>query len=444
MKTVTGIIILLLFLASSSIAANSPFGLHAVDGDGLSVQELGVKQIRIAALTWDSLEPQKGNYDFSATDNAILNLQGKNVSLIVGTLRAINMWGGNFAAQVGYNPKDPLTANSGFPSDIGAWKAFIRTLVERYDGDGVNDMPGLVYPIKYWQIEGEWMWQWKDSTANYLKFLNITSKEIKKADPSANVVAGAVTGAIAFAVGEGFDKTGYFEKDNGAGVVVKISQNQLLHSKQYRRALKKARALLKYGKGSFDIIDTHLYSRESYRIVPAMDWLKFTMANFGYQKPVWSLENAGPFYGYTENLQAEEVVKRYLFSITSGIDKTFWSSLHITPGWPVKYLRLSLIDGFTRRKPAFLTYKLVLPVIDGFNTIESLNVGAGVYCFKVNKPNSSSYIMWSDTGATASLPIAAANVQITDTLTLQKWTMAVGNGLLNIQLSEDPVIVEPF
>ncbi len=442
MKVFTAIIALLLFMTPPALAASFPFGLHAVDGDAVSLHNLSVRQVRIAAITWDSIEPQKGAYDFTASDNAILNLQQGGVNMIVATLRAINMWGGNAAAQAGYDPKDPMTANSGFPSDINAWKAFIAAMVERYDGDGIDDMPGLLYPVKYWQVEGEWMWQWKDTTENYLAFLQITYNEIKKADPAASVIAGAITGAIAFAVGEGFDSTGYFEKDDGAGGSVKVSRAQLSASPSYRKALAKAGNLLNYGQNFFDIVDVHLYSRNSGAIAPAMDWLRYTMSSYGYLKPVWSLENAGPLYGYMEDLHAGEVVKRYLYAITSGIEKIFWSSLHVTPGWPEKYQNLSLIDTYNRNKQAFYTYKTLVSKIDGYDTIEPIDIGAGVNCFKVTRQSTVTYILWSDQRGTGTLTLPASTLRVTNTVSQKSRTFSYKGGDLSLRLWGDPLVLE--
>ena len=32
---------------------------------------------------------------------------------------------------------------------------FVRALVERYDGDGKEDMPGLKKPVRFWQVGNE-------------------------------------------------------------------------------------------------------------------------------------------------------------------------------------------------------------------------------------------------------------------------------------------------
>ena len=41
------------------------------------------------------------------------------------------------------------------PCSMDNYKNFLTKLVDRYDGDGINDMPGLTKPIKHWQIMNE-------------------------------------------------------------------------------------------------------------------------------------------------------------------------------------------------------------------------------------------------------------------------------------------------
>ena len=57
-----------------------------------------------------------------------------------------------------------IVANIETPRQKGTFKLrisereyqdFVKQLVERYDGDGIDDMPGLKNPIKYWQIDNE-------------------------------------------------------------------------------------------------------------------------------------------------------------------------------------------------------------------------------------------------------------------------------------------------
>ncbi len=441
LKSLAVTAVLVLF-AARSMADNRPFGIHGAYGDVEAVRDLGVTQLRVASLLWGVIEPEKGNYQFAGIDRGVRKMQGAGIDTIVATIRSINRWGGNMKAQKKFRRGDPLTSRSGFPSDIEAWKSFLRKVVERYDGDGVDDMPGLKYPIRYWQIEGEWMWQWKDSAQNYLRFLKISYDEIKKAYPDAKVVSGAVTGGVAFAVGEGFDKRGYFEKGGGRKGVQRVRRSQLVRSRKYKKAIRKARLFMDRAKDSYDILDVHLYTRDAYSIPPVAAWLKDVMEEFGYSKPIWSLENAGPFYGYSEEEQAREVVKRYVLAVYSGIEKVFWSSLHETKGWSEKFLNLALIDDSGRKKPAYFTYKLLVPVLDGYDSVTRLDLGSDVYAFRVKKGEGTAYVVWSEKGAAVRLPVGSSKVRVTDTLTLEKEERGVSGREVKIEAGRTPLIIE--
>ena len=45
--------------------------------------------------------------------------------------------------------------HKGKPYDMAAYANFIAKLVERYDGDSIDDMPGLTVPIKHWELMNE-------------------------------------------------------------------------------------------------------------------------------------------------------------------------------------------------------------------------------------------------------------------------------------------------
>lgn len=41
------------------------------------------------------------------------------------------------------------------PDDLPAYAAYVRDMVERYDGDGVADMPGLLAPVRNFEVDNE-------------------------------------------------------------------------------------------------------------------------------------------------------------------------------------------------------------------------------------------------------------------------------------------------
>jgi hypothetical protein len=74
------------------------------------------------------------------------------------------------------------------------YKTFLLELVDRYDGDGSNDMPGLTKPIIYWEImnEPEFKMFFKGKEDEFVEIFNFSSKIIKsKQKNSVIVMAGA-------------------------------------------------------------------------------------------------------------------------------------------------------------------------------------------------------------------------------------------------------------
>ena len=65
---------------------------------------------------------------------------------------------------------------------------WVRDTVERYDGDGIDDMQGLRTPAKHWQIDNEP----PRLREGYSDLVLITSKAIKEADPEAKVLIGGL------------------------------------------------------------------------------------------------------------------------------------------------------------------------------------------------------------------------------------------------------------
>ena len=57
-------------------------------------------------------------------------------------------------------------------------------MMERYDGDGVDDMPGLLAPVRHWVIGGEWTGFWPSGSAqDYLELLELTRTAARDAYP---------------------------------------------------------------------------------------------------------------------------------------------------------------------------------------------------------------------------------------------------------------------
>ena len=76
------------------------------------------------------------------------------------------------------------------------YKTFLVKLVDRYDGDGSNDMPGLTKPIIYWDVmnEPEFDMFFKGSEEDFVEIFNFSSKVIKEQQPDAVIVMAGAAG----------------------------------------------------------------------------------------------------------------------------------------------------------------------------------------------------------------------------------------------------------
>ncbi|MEZ4829360.1 MAG: hypothetical protein R3C61_24190 [Bacteroidia bacterium] len=81
------------------------------------------------------------------------------------------------------------------------WYNYVKAVVERYDGDGVEDMPGLIIPIRFYVMEQEVYVNgtgngdpseqagqgfWEDNMANLIRLHEVTWQAMRDADPSGN------------------------------------------------------------------------------------------------------------------------------------------------------------------------------------------------------------------------------------------------------------------
>lgn len=111
-------------------------------------------------------------------------------------LAMISPWPGNQT----FNHTDTYV-----PTDMAGYQTYVSTVVERYDGDGVEDMPGLVGAVRYWEVDNEPDLKWSTAPKGgekpftpetfctpeeYAQVLVATSAAIKSAFPGATVLNG--------------------------------------------------------------------------------------------------------------------------------------------------------------------------------------------------------------------------------------------------------------
>ncbi len=190
------------------------------------------------------------------------------------------------------------------PQDLPAYERCVAGLVERYDGDGVDDMPGLVAPLRYWEIDNEP--DLKNSLvarntqedydperfctpAEYATIVLASARAIRLADPQARVLA-----------------LGLFRP----------------HAEQGQRYAREVLAI-EGVPAAFDILSLHTYhDDDGERLAAGIRAVSALVPG----KPVWVTESSVTTAG-GEETQARRVAALVARAAEAGAEAFFWHTL---------------------------------------------------------------------------------------------------------------------
>ena len=215
------------------------------------------KWVRVA-VNWDQVEPTNttpNNYNWTQPD---LALSGASDSCV--TIIATHDMQPTWAATYSKGPVDRVP--------LSELQQYFGALVERYDGDGLNDAPGSPV-VNYWELYNEpdaWCecnpGGWGEKPDEYAAMLKAVYPVIKAANPNAQVLFGGVLMDNYQEWGGEFVKT-FFDDVLDAG-----------------------------GGDYFDIMNVHTYVGPFSRhypnlgIVEKAAEVRASMADYGFDKPI--------------------------------------------------------------------------------------------------------------------------------------------------------------
>lgn len=175
-------------------------------------------------IRWGDLEPRPptsllAGYDWRALDATVAALHA------AGCLPRLVLspecgWAGLPAAQAPYaafvqerlpsaEAQAALQAAGGAlpprPDAWAAWQRLVREVVERYDGDGLQDMPGLLRPVLELQVLDQLQpaTRWRGDLGQYQRLLDAARGAARDAHPLARVAHAALDPAALLRAGEG-------------------------------------------------------------------------------------------------------------------------------------------------------------------------------------------------------------------------------------------------
>jgi len=146
---------------------------------------------------WNHIEKEKGKFIWEEVDKHVVYAQEHNQTILATIWPHANWEQKSCKRKKAKSPFGKrFTKYLSKPCSMDDYKNFLLKLVDRYDGDGSNDMPGLTKPIKHWDVmnEPEFKMFFKGSKEDFIEIFNFSSKVIKEKQPDAIVVMAGAAG----------------------------------------------------------------------------------------------------------------------------------------------------------------------------------------------------------------------------------------------------------
>ena len=390
------------------------------------MKETGATWARQPLVMWHMGEPLppifgKHRYKWDRLDAIVKEWTGAdfNMQLVV---KAHSKW----ASQPIEHPSKGCVVPS-TPPKQKHWKDYalwIEALVERYDGDGYEDMPGLVKPVLYYEIESEAQHKvcWDSTIEQYIKLLQTAYRAAKKASPEAKIILAG------FDFGDIFDD---FAPQEVIEERLKLAEEKEISFDLVRESLKQGQF--------YDLVEIH-WNRDYKGIYSDIGWVR----QFS-DKPIWAGDAASgpwikhevfpqaPLYSkmignqltqalsneldsrhqevlrWQRKEQAKLTTKKVITGIDAGLSGIVIENIVDWGGeWAAmglgNFMFIGLLDKEGIPKPAYYTYKLVIEKIKGFSSVRRLNIGGdvlqskgkGIWAFEFSVRGKPIYVLWYD------------------------------------------------
>lgn len=379
----------------------------------------GAGWVNFHEVSWAQTEPHapRGGvhaYRWEALDEAV-RIWERAGFRIVFTLRLQDGW---FAGPPHHQMPFPMPLAFFFernadrlPRDLEDYRAWIRSLVERYDGDGVDDLPGLRHPVRHFQIGNEYAnpMFWLGAEDEYATLLRAARAAARAASPDAVVISQGIRWNDLF---EGDPGGEHFEEVFG-GFLATLPDDA--HRQEWRRARRITEATVALA-GEWDVLDAGGNGPYAGASSGYMAWVRAEMAKGRLQAEIWDAEArcepqiaVVPYGSYHPELevpggqqilaglrrgdpavvrwyraeQARVLAQVFVARFAAGFEKVF---LGMATDWDHSLGALStpnpflgLVDRGGHAWPALYALRDLRAALDGFATAERVEAGSGVF-----------------------------------------------------------------
>ena len=398
---------------------------------------------------WPNLEPEEGNWNagtLQAYDSLVQDLSGAGIESV-----GILLWTPDWAATSGlqglsvpsldqrppgwYSPDtrtallpslptassspprglyeewNDWTATDGDP--INYWGRFVHTIVEWYDGDGVDDRPDSPQ-VTHWEMwnEPEWSYFWTGTSTDYAQLLKVGYLAARDACPDCTILFGGLH---------------YWANPNFYRWVLNtVNDDPEAPANNY----------------FFDVMSVHLYSRSS-TIYDVVNDIRQGMLDFVPQHPIWLTETGVPVwddapdptkydYAATQQEAAAYVIQSYANSWAAGVERYFF--FRTNDAEMTEYFGLVRNDHSLR--PAYVAYQVATTYMVTPTMSTRWTYGNGVRRVTLwGTPRGKLSVLWNTTPAT--LPFGYEATLPTATL-IDRWgvtqTIVATGGVYSLTL----------
>jgi hypothetical protein len=259
-------------------------------------------------------------YDWERIDNELEASKHVGVQMI-GTIDFAPGWAAS-------NPRGPINRTS-----LAEFAQFAAAVVERYDGDGIDDAP-CSPTVKHWELynEPDNRYAWGYYPAQYAEMLAVLYPAIKAADPEAKVVFGGVA-------------QDWFEDQDGVFVRNWVE------------------SVLEAGGGPyFDVMNIHNYAGYFPEwgdhfpgTIDKVEAFRQILRNHGFDKPMMITEtgdHATSSDGWLAHRQSIYLTQIFTHARVAEVEAVTWFTLYDLEGYP-RYTGLVKYDNPPTYKPAF-------------------------------------------------------------------------------------------
>jgi len=148
-------------------------------------------------FVWNKIEKEQGNFSWQKADEYVAYAQNHNQTILA------TIWPyANWEQKLCKRKKAKSPFGRSFPKYLSKpcsmknYKTFLLALVDRYDGDGNNDMPGLTNPIIHWEImnEPEFKMFFNGKEDEFVEIFNFSSKTIKSKQKNSIIIMASAAG----------------------------------------------------------------------------------------------------------------------------------------------------------------------------------------------------------------------------------------------------------